>query len=65
MILAAYGAGRVPAVSAALVFRLVSYWLVIAVGWASFGVMAITQGGAPARACRYRPMPDMSVKVLG
>jgi putative heme transporter len=40
VILAAYGAGRVPAVSAALVFRLVSYWLVIAIGWATFGVMA-------------------------
>jgi uncharacterized protein (TIRG00374 family) len=40
VILAAYGAGRVPAVSAALVFRLVNYWLTIAVGWASFGVIA-------------------------
>lgn len=38
--LAAYGAGRVPAVAAALAFRLVSYWLVIAVGWTSFGVIA-------------------------
>jgi putative heme transporter len=40
VILAAYGAGRVPAVSVALAFRLVNYWLAIAVGWASFAVIA-------------------------
>jgi uncharacterized protein (TIRG00374 family) len=40
VILVAYGAGRVPAVSAALAFRLVNYWLVIAIGWVSFGVIA-------------------------
>ena len=40
VILAAYGANRVPAVSVALAFRLVNYWLVIAVGWAAFGMMA-------------------------
>jgi uncharacterized protein (TIRG00374 family) len=39
-ILAAYGAGRVPAVSTALAYRLVSYWLAITVGWASFGLIA-------------------------
>ncbi len=51
VILAAYGAGRVPAVSAALAFRLVNYWLVIAVGWASFGVIAY-------HARRHRPSGD-------
>jgi putative heme transporter len=40
LILAAYGAGRVPAVSVALAFRLVNFWLAIAVGWASVGVIA-------------------------
>jgi putative heme transporter len=40
LILAAYGAGRVPAISAALAFRLVNFWLAIAVGWASVGVIA-------------------------
>jgi putative heme transporter len=40
VVLAAYGAGRVSAVAAALAFRLVSFWLAIAVGWASAGVIA-------------------------
>jgi putative heme transporter len=40
LILAAYGAGRVPAISVALAFRLVNFWLAIAVGWASVGVIA-------------------------
>jgi uncharacterized protein (TIRG00374 family) len=39
-ILAAYGAGRVPAVSTALAYRLVSYWLAITIGWASFALIA-------------------------
>jgi putative heme transporter len=51
VILVAYGAGRVPAVSAALAFRLVNYWLVIAAGWASFGVIAY-------HARRHRPLRD-------
>ena len=33
VVLVAYGTGRVPAVSAALAFRVVSFWLAIAVGW--------------------------------
>jgi len=40
IILVAYGAARVPAVSAALVYRIVSFWLAIAVGWISVGVIA-------------------------
>jgi putative heme transporter len=40
VVLVAYGAGRVPAVSAALAFRIVNYWLAIAVGWLSVGVIA-------------------------
>lgn len=40
VILAAYGAGRVPALSAALVFRAVSFWLPIGVGWAAFAAIA-------------------------
>jgi uncharacterized protein (TIRG00374 family) len=40
VILAAYGAGRVPAVSGALMFRMVNYWLMIAIGWASFAIIA-------------------------
>ncbi len=40
VVLVAYGAGRVPAVSAALAFRVVNFWLAIAVGWLSAGVIA-------------------------
>lgn len=40
VVLVAYGAGRVPAVSAALAFRLVNFWLAIAVGWLSAGLIA-------------------------
>jgi putative heme transporter len=39
VILVAYGTGRVPALSAALFFRLVNFWLAIAVGWISFAVI--------------------------
>jgi uncharacterized protein (TIRG00374 family) len=41
-VLAAYGAGRVPAVSAALAFRLVNFWLAIAAGWLTAAVLART-----------------------
>jgi uncharacterized protein (TIRG00374 family) len=61
VILAAYGAGRVPAVSAALAFRLVNYWLVIAVGWASFGVIAYhTRRHSATAPPRTRPGPISS-----
>jgi uncharacterized protein (TIRG00374 family) len=40
VILAAYGVARVPAISAALAYRLVSFWLSIAVGWISVGAIA-------------------------
>jgi uncharacterized protein (TIRG00374 family) len=40
VVLVAYGTGRVPAVSAALAFRVVNFWLAIAVGWLSVGLIA-------------------------
>ncbi len=40
VVLVAYGAGRVPAVSAALAYRLVSFWLAAATGWIAVGVLA-------------------------
>jgi uncharacterized protein (TIRG00374 family) len=40
VVLVAYGAGRVPAVSAALAFGVVNFWLAIAVGWLSAGLIA-------------------------
>jgi putative heme transporter len=40
VILVFYGAGRVDAVSAALAFRAVNFWLAIAAGWTCAGVIA-------------------------
>jgi uncharacterized protein (TIRG00374 family) len=40
VVLVAYGSARVPAIAAALAYRMVSFWLAIAVGWASVGVIA-------------------------
>jgi putative heme transporter len=40
VILAAYGASRIAALSAALIFRTVSFWLAIAIGWIAVGVIA-------------------------
>jgi uncharacterized protein (TIRG00374 family) len=40
VILAVYGVARVPAISAALAYRLVSFWLSVAVGWVSVGAIA-------------------------
>ncbi len=40
VILIEYGAGRVSALSAALVYRIISFWLGIAVGWITIAVIA-------------------------
>jgi putative heme transporter len=40
VVLVAYGAGRIPAVSAVLAFRIVNFWLPIAVGWTSVALIA-------------------------
>jgi putative heme transporter len=61
VILAAYGAGRVPAISAALAFRLVNFWLAIAVGWASVGIIASLgrrRQPAPLAADDLAALPD-------
>jgi putative heme transporter len=60
VVLVAYGASRVPAVSAVLAFRIVNYWLAIAVGWASAGLIAFqfrrrSSGASAGRHRRLRP----------
>jgi putative heme transporter len=47
VILAAYGANQAQALSAALVFRIVSFWFAIAVGWISVAVIAKQARRAP------------------
>jgi uncharacterized protein (TIRG00374 family) len=49
VLLAAYGIARAPAISATLAYRLVSFWLVIAVGWASVGLIAHQGHRRPGR----------------
>ena len=39
VILVAYGAQKVPALAVVLVYRLLTFWLVIVVGWISIGVI--------------------------
>lgn len=48
VVLVAYGASRLPAVSAVLAFRIVNYWLAIAVGWISVGLVALLLRRHPA-----------------
>jgi putative heme transporter len=49
VVLVAYGVGRVPAVSAVLAFRAVNFWLAIAAGWVTAGLIAwrMRRRGAP------------------
>ncbi len=62
VVLVAYGAGRVPAVSAALAFRVVNFWLAIAVGWVSAGLIAhqFRRGGVPGSG----PAPDAGLQPI-
>ena len=39
VILVAYGARKVPALAVVLVYRLLTFWLVIIVGWISIGLI--------------------------
>lgn len=41
VILVAYGAAQVPALSAAITFRIVNFWLAIVLGWLSVGLIAL------------------------
>ncbi|HQU25781.1 MAG TPA: YbhN family protein [Acidimicrobiales bacterium] len=43
VVLVAYGAARVPALSAVLLYRLASYWLPIALGWTTAGGLALAR----------------------
>lgn len=49
VILTRYGAARLSALSAALVYRLVSFWLVIAAGWITVALIARRQSATRAR----------------
>jgi putative heme transporter len=60
VVLVAYGVGQVTAVSAALSFRLVSFWLAIAVGWSSAGVIA--HQFRRARAADAGAAPELAVQ---
>ena len=59
VILIAYGAGRVSALSTALVFRAVSFWLAVCVGWITVGAIA-----RHARRRDHRSGDDPGERVL-
>lgn len=48
VVLVAYGTARVPALSVALMFRAVSFWLAVAIGWVAFGAIAMHLGRSRA-----------------
>jgi uncharacterized protein (TIRG00374 family) len=48
VVLVGYGASRLPAISAVLAFRIVNYWLAVAVGWVSVGLVALQLRRHPA-----------------
>jgi putative heme transporter len=59
VILVAYGAHRVPALSTVLVYRFISYWLAVAVGWTTFAALMLvarrTDGASRAGAAAPAP----------
>ncbi len=57
VILVGYGASRVPAVSAVVAYRIVNYWLAIAVGWISVAMLALQHRR------RRRPASDRAVEA--
>ncbi|MGO8961777.1 MAG: lysylphosphatidylglycerol synthase transmembrane domain-containing protein [Streptosporangiaceae bacterium] len=63
VILAAYGSGRVPAVSAALGFRIVNFWLAITVGWVSVAAIALLARRRADAAVRLGPGGDLQAVV--
>lgn len=65
VILAAYGTGRVPAVSAALGFRIVNFWLAIIIGWVSVAVIALLGRRRAADGGQFAPGGDLkAIAVL-
>jgi uncharacterized protein (TIRG00374 family) len=63
VVLVAYGVGQVTAVSAALAFRIVNFWLAIAVGWLSAGVLAHQlRRGRPSGS---GPAPEAGLQAIG
>jgi putative heme transporter len=62
VILVAYGAGRVPALSAAITFRIVNFWLAIAIGWLCVGLVAYRSRRAGRRGSG--PAADSDLRVI-
>ncbi len=57
VILVAYGAKKVPALAVVLVYRLLTFWVVIIVGWISIGVIEwrVRHGASTRSAPSRRP----------
>ncbi len=63
VILAAYGTGRVQAVSAALGFRIVNFWLAITVGWVSVAAIAVLARRSASAAAEVATGGDLDAIV--
>jgi uncharacterized protein (TIRG00374 family) len=63
VVLVAYGVGQVTAVSAVLAFRLVNFWLAIAVGWLSAGVIA--HRFRRVQMASAAPAPEAGIQPIG
>jgi uncharacterized protein (TIRG00374 family) len=59
VILVAYGAHRVPALSTVLVYRFINYWLAVAIGWITFALIMFV-----ARRASRAPAPDSIARSL-
>lgn len=57
VILVAYGAGQVPALAAAVTFRIVNFWLAIVIGWLSVAAIALQSRRADLATPRLAPVP--------
>ena len=61
VILVAYGAGRVPALAAAITFRIVNFWLAIAIGWLSVAALGYQARRAGRRGEDLAAGPELQV----
>jgi uncharacterized membrane protein YbhN (UPF0104 family) len=62
--LAYFGGGTAGDIAAVLVYRVISFWLVLAVGWSSWGALALAvRGGRYSRSARAAPVEPRVIEV--
>jgi putative heme transporter len=58
VILVAYGMTRVPAITGVLVYRIISFWLAVGVGWLSFAGLTLRRGRRARARASARGSPE-------